>query len=93
MSTQSVLSPVRASAVATFTASVVVPTPPFAPTNANTWPPTGALRCAITREMAPPSCSAVSGSATHSFTPERIASRISAGGSSDATRITLVVGC
>ena len=41
---------IRPSALATFTATVVVPTPPFAPTKANATPPVGATdRCAASR--------------------------------------------
>ena len=80
----------RASIVAVFTDTVVVPTPPLAPTNANTcpaccgWLPEFSNR--LTERVG------VSGSCTHSFTPARIASSISRGSSVDATRITLALG-
>jgi len=81
-------------AVATLTATVVVPTPPLAPTNANTSAFTaGAGRCAISRAMAASSSAADTGSVTNSFTPERMASSSSDGSSRDATMTTPVVGC
>ena len=63
------------------TATVVAPTPPFAPTNANTWPVAAGVigRCAFSLEMAAPISVTLTGSVTTSFTPARIASSSSAG--------------
>ena len=82
-----------ASDVATLTAIVVVPTPPLAPTNANTAPAAAIVRCPRRRFTAALNSACASGSAMHSFTPARIASSISAGSIVDAIRITLIEGC
>jgi hypothetical protein len=75
--------------------AVVVPTPPLAPMNAKTWPPdatTGRL-WARSRVTAVSTSAACSGSATHSLTPARIASRTIVDSSVDVTSRTGVVGC
>ncbi len=82
-----------ASAVATLTAIVVVPTPPLAPTNAKIWPWTLDGLAELTRSTAAFSSTALIGSETHSVTPARIASSISAGSIRAATMMTPVVGC
>ena len=84
---------VRLSSVATFTAAVVVPTPPLAPTNAKTLPAAVGVRCDSSLRTAVSSSVADSGSATHSFTPARIASSTTAGSSDDTTSSTGVDGC
>ena len=82
-----------ASAVATFTAIVVVPTPPLAPMKANTWPWIDTGRVELTRSMAAVSSGTFSGSASHSLTPARMASSINDGSIRAATITTPVVGC
>ena len=74
-------------------AIVVVPTPPLAPMNANICPWTAVTCADVTRSMAALSSAAVTGLATHSLTPARMASSISAGSSRAATMMTPVVGC
>ena len=81
-----------ASAVATLTAMVVAPTPPFAPTKAKVSPCTAGARLPTSRLMAACSSGTDNGSVTNSLTPARIASSISAGSSFAATSSTPVVG-
>ena len=82
-----------ANAVATFTAIVVVPTPPLAPMNAYTCPWTTAGLDEVTRSSAAFSSVALTGLEIHSLTPARMASSISTGSMRAATMTTPVAGC
>jgi hypothetical protein len=69
------------SAVAMLTAVVVAPTPPFAPRKAKTCPGAEEARSERSRVIADWMSPSVTGSARHSLTPARIASRMSEGSS------------
>ena len=70
-----------ASAVATLVATVVVPTPPFAPMKAKTSPLVLGAVDVVTRVTAAERSGAVTGAVRNSVTPARMASSISAGSS------------
>src|SRR5436190_1019040 len=83
----------RDRAVAMLTASAVAPTPPLTPTKAKVWLTAGEAWWATIRVIAASSSAWVTGSASHSLAPARIAERIRSGSSVFETIRIPVVGC